>query len=228
MDLVEIIFDITYLGTGLIIGLFLLLTAQGQERALYGLLALVLVFGDAFHLVPRVMAAYTQNKRRFQRELGIGKLITSITMTIFYVLLWRIGVMHFGKLALLSTDSASPMIFTKFFTYLVYLLAAVRIALCLCPQNAWHKAENALSRSERRWNLYRNIPFLLLGIIVMVMFFLNRTAGDVFHQMWLAIFLSFGFYIPVVLGAHEYPFLGALMLPKTCAYVWMLVMGLGI
>ena len=43
--------------------------------------------------------------------------------------------------------------------------------------------------------------------------------------MWLAIVLSFGFYIPVVLFADAYPAVGALMLPKTCAYVWMVVMG---
>jgi hypothetical protein len=43
--------------------------------------------------------------------------------------------------------------------------------------------------------------------------------------MWLAVTVSFGFYIPVVLWADVYPILGMLMLPKTCAYVWMVVMG---
>ena len=43
--------------------------------------------------------------------------------------------------------------------------------------------------------------------------------------MWLAITLSFGFYIPVVLWADTIPAVGALMIPKTCAYVWIVVMG---
>ena len=42
--------------------------------------------------------------------------------------------------------------------------------------------------------------------------------------MWLAITLSFLFYIPVVLFAQTMPMIGMLMLPKTCMYVWMIVM----
>lgn len=40
-----------------------------------------------------------------------------------------------------------------------------------------------------------------------------------------AIVLSFGFYIPVVLFADAVPMIGMLMIPKTCAYVWMVLMG---
>ena len=43
--------------------------------------------------------------------------------------------------------------------------------------------------------------------------------------MWLAFFFIFGFYIPVVLFADVIPLLGMLMIPKTCAYVWIVFMG---
>lgn len=43
--------------------------------------------------------------------------------------------------------------------------------------------------------------------------------------MWLSIVLSFGFYIPVVLWADSIPLIGMLMIPKTCAYVWAVLMG---
>ena len=43
--------------------------------------------------------------------------------------------------------------------------------------------------------------------------------------MWLAIALSFLFYIPVVLWADAMPMMGMLMIPKTCAYAWIVVMG---
>ena len=43
--------------------------------------------------------------------------------------------------------------------------------------------------------------------------------------MWLTIVLSFGFYIPVVLWADLYPAIGFLMMPKTCAYVWTVLIG---
>ena len=43
--------------------------------------------------------------------------------------------------------------------------------------------------------------------------------------MWLAVSLSFAFYIPVVLWADAVPLMGMLMIPKTCAYVWIVWMG---
>ena len=46
-----------------------------------------------------------------------------------------------------------------------------------------------------------------------------------FRHMWLTIVISFGFYLPVVLFADQIPMLGMLMIPKTCAYVWTVVIG---
>ena len=43
--------------------------------------------------------------------------------------------------------------------------------------------------------------------------------------MWLTIVLSFAFYIPVVLFADTIPVIGVLMIPKTCAYVWSVLIG---
>ena len=53
-----------------------------------------------------------------------------------------------------------------------------------------------------------------------------KSRGDrAFRWMWLTILLSFGFYIPVVLWAEIVPMLGMLMIPKTCAYVWTVLIG---
>lgn len=41
-----------------------------------------------------------------------------------------------------------------------------------------------------------------------------------------AIILSFGCYIPVTLFSKKKPMVGLLMIPKTCAYMWMIAMGL--
>ena len=45
-----------------------------------------------------------------------------------------------------------------------------------------------------------------------------------FCLMWLAVLLSFGFYIPVVLWAHTVPVIGMLMLPKTVMFIWIICM----
>ena len=60
------------------------------------------------------------------------------------------------------------------------------------------------------------------------MLFFSRTRGGKdpsFRFLWLTIVLSFGFYIPVVLFADAVPAVGALMIPKTCAYVWTVAIG---
>ncbi len=53
-----------------------------------------------------------------------------------------------------------------------------------------------------------------------------KERGDkAFRWMWLTIVLSFGFYIPVVLWADAIPLIGMLIIPKTCAYVWTVLIG---
>ncbi len=131
-------------------------------------------------------------------------------MTAFYVLLyyvWRIRYAVEGK---------------KELTIAVYALAGARILLCLFPQNEWLSADPPLS-----WGIYRNIPFAMLGGLIIYLFFQSARGGKdkAFRDMWLTIVLSFGFYIPVVLWASKVPLLGLLMIPKTCAYVWTVLIG---
>lgn len=130
-------------------------------------------------------------------------------MTIFYVILYHIGKRRYG-------------LHSRALTGAVYTLAAARIGLCLFPQNAWLSANAPLS-----WGIWRNVPFALLGALVIVVFLRGaRQAGDrAFRWMWLAIVLSFAFYIPVVLWADVVPLVGMLMIPKTCAYMWVVWMG---
>ena len=53
-----------------------------------------------------------------------------------------------------------------------------------------------------------------------------KNAGDrPYRHLWLTILLSFAFYIPVVLWADTWPLVGMLMIPKTCAYVWTVLIG---
>ena len=65
-----------------------------------------------------------------------------------------------------------------------------------------------------------------MGLLIIVLFYRSaKEHGDKsFRWMWLTIVLSFGFYIPVVLLADTIPMIGMLMIPKTCAYVWMLML----
>lgn len=207
----ETLFDVVYLVLVITVGIKMIRQSKGDRQyRLFGIMAVTLGCGDAFHLVPRAYALCTTGLENYTAALGIGKFITSITMTVFYILLyyvWRNRYKIEGK---------------KEITIAVYLMAALRITLCLFPQNAWTRADAPLS-----WGIYRNIPFAILGLIVIVLFY--RSAKEHkdrdFRWMWLTIVLSFGFYIPVVLWADTVPAIGMLMIPKTCAYVWTVMIG---
>ena len=209
--IMETLFDAVYLTLVITLGVKMIRGCQGQTQfRLFGIMAVVLGAGDSFHLVPRAFALCTTGLENYTAALGLGKWITSVTMTVFYVLLYyvwrqRYRVKGMGGL-----------------TALVYLLAGLRVLLCMMPQNQWLSADAPLS-----WGIYRNIPFALLGLVVILLFYRSaRQHGDkAFRWMWLTIILSFGFYIPVVLWADAIPLVGMLMIPKTCAYVWTVWIG---
>lgn len=209
--IVETLFDACYLTSVITIGILMIAGSKGNRQfSLFGWMAVLLGCGDAFHLVPRALALCTTGLENYTVPLGLGKWITSVTMTIFYLLLyhvWRQRYQIKGQNAL---------------TAIVYGLAGVRIALCMMPQNQWLSAKSPLS-----WGIYRNIPFALLGLIIIVLFYQSakKHQDHAFRWMWLTIVLSFGFYIPVVLWADSIPMIGMLMIPKTCAYVWTVLIG---
>ena len=207
----ETLFDAVYLVTVITLGILMIRGSKGNAQfRLFGLMAVVLGAGDAFHLVPRALALCTTGLESYTVPLGLGKWITSVTMTVFYVLLyyvWRQRYRIKGRNGL---------------TAAVYGLAVARAALCMMPQNLWLSADAPLV-----WGIYRNIPFALLGLLIIVLFYKSAKGhGDrAFRWMWLTIVLSFGFYIPVVLWADAVPLIGMLMIPKTCAYVWTVLIG---
>ena len=209
--IVETLFDICYLVTVLTVGIRMIRGAKGSRQfELFGWMAVVLGAGDSFHLVPRAIALCTTGLDSFAFQLGLGKWITSVTMTVFYVLLyyvWRERYEVKGQ---------------KTLTVAVYALSVARVILCMMPQNQW-----LTDRSPLIWGICRNIPFALLGILVILLFYRSaKERGDkAFGWMWLTIVLSFGFYIPVVLWAKAVPMIGMLMIPKTCAYVWTVMIG---
>ncbi len=87
-DLMESIFDIGYLSFALIAGIAFLVLAKGRELFyLYGLMTLTLCGGDAFHLVPRVLRALKGSNETIKKWLNIGLFVSSVTMTIFYIIL---------------------------------------------------------------------------------------------------------------------------------------------
>ena len=96
-------------------------------------------------------------------------------MMVFYVLLyyvWRKRYEIKGRAGLIAA---------------VYGLAAARVILCMMPQNQWMSASAPLS-----WGIYRNIPFALMGLLIIVLFYRSakERSESAFRWMWLTIVLS--------------------------------------
>lgn len=208
--IVETVFDVCYLCFALVAGITMLCKGSTPLVKKAGWMAALLGAGDAFHLVPRAYALWTTGLEANAAALGVGKFITSITMTVFYLILyyiWRDRYQITGR---------------KTLTYTMWGLSLVRVALCLLPQNQWLSYRQPLL-----YGILRNIPFAVMGVLIIILFAQEtRKAKDsVFRFMPLAVALSFGFYLPVVLFSGVAPMVGMLMIPKTLAYVWVVLMG---
>ena len=199
----ESTFDIIYLVYAIVMGVLILRRRRDEIGKLMGGAVLILGCGDAFHLIPRVLNYFISGG--FTAWLGFGKLVTSITMTVFYLLLYRLWLKAYGE----REDRRLSMA--------VYVLTAVRILLCLLPQNRWLQNDGSVL-----WGVIRNIPFVILGGMDVWLYFRKRGEIRKFRYVWLLITLSFLFYIPVAVAASLVPMLGMLMLPKTVCYMLLI------
>lgn len=206
MSLFESVFDLMYLTLVIALGIRLWMQSDRSAKQ-FGAMAVLLGLGDSFHLFPRIFAHWTPDGfQAFAPALSYGEAITSVTMTAFYLLLYYYGKRRIGT-ASRGLDLA------------VWALVALRIALVLMPQNGWGSADG-----NYLWAILRNIPFAALGILLIGLCFrsahiegMKRLGG------WVAA--SFLFYVPVVLWAPFEPRVGALMIPKTVAYLGIVLTG---
>ncbi|WP_138204956.1 hypothetical protein [Haloimpatiens lingqiaonensis] len=211
MKYFESIFNVFYLTSVLYMSIKTILADKEKKIVkLFGFMGLVLGFGDSFHLVPRIYALLTTGLEANTAVLGIGKLITSITMTIFYVILLRIWEIRFN-----IKNDGGIRIFAG-------ILAISRIALSLLPQNQW-----TVYNPPVIFGIYRNIPFTVLGILVVYLILkeANKHNDVIFKKIGIAVIISFACYLPVVLYANTYRMVGILMIPKTLAYLWIVYIG---
>lgn len=202
----ESTFDILYLLFAVITGIIILIRRRNKADLIMGSAALILGLGDSFHLVPRVLNYFIGKDLTW--FLGFGKLVTSITMTVFYILVFLLYKNVYNK-----NDQR-----TKTTGIVIYICAALRVIICLMPGNNWFAGEGSVL-----WGILRNLPFIVIGGIIVYLYFTVRKEDRYLKRLWLYTLLSFLFYIPVAVFAPLLPILGMLMLPKTVCYVLMLI-----
>lgn len=213
----EAIFCIIYLSFAFFIGIIVLLKYAkvsasgsgyyGTDLLIIAALTLVLAGGDSFHLVPRIINAFKDNFEKYEFWAGLGLMVSSITMTVFYIILNLIFDIRFAGMY----DYDYYFYETPFLNLLSYI-AYLRIILCLFPQNNWFYKEGNM-----KWSIIRNVPFIFVGVLSVIYSFKAEFIG-----IGIAIIISFACYLPVVFGAKKNPKLGMLMIPKTIAYMYII------
>lgn len=188
---------------------------EGRRTARWAFLAvLILALGDSFHTIPRMYRTFTgfsplpEVLTWFGRSwdwVTLGLVISSATMSLFYLLVFQYDQ---------ERRSAPP---APWLWVMVGLLI-VRLGILPCPLNGWEGS------AASGWRVYRNIPFTLMGAITIPFLFKEAPAGHPRERRlrraiaWCMI-ASFATYWVTVLGVERYPVLGAMMLPKTIAYL---------
>lgn len=207
MIYIEVVFDLLYLSVVFYLGYKLMKKRnENIQYLIFGLMALTLGFGDMFHLIPRVVGHLTTGLDDYTFYLGLGKAITSYTMTFFYLLVLYAYEKRF--------DAKNA-----FVRGIVVGLLLVKVILSVLPQNEW-----LTNGATLEFQIIRNIPFVMMGIYLVSIIFLDsiKENDKPFMKIAIGISLSFLFYIPVVLFAQSVPAIGALMMPKTLAYVYVI------
>ena len=202
MGMVENLFCAGYLLFALVAGL-VFLGRGGTFYSRCAVMTFLLAGGDAFHLIPRIASNLKPEWTQKQFWLGLGNLISSITMTLFYVALAYV------------MDSARPGVMPRAIPMALIVLSVARVCLCAFPANRWFE-----DGGNQRWRLYRNLPFLGIGILTVI--YLVALYGR-----WLPavlVLVSFACYMGTVMGVKKNPKLGMLMIPKTVCYIWMIAL----
>ena len=83
-----------------------------------------------------------------------------MTMTVFYLFFYAALFIKHGGNDISSVTGSKLTVFL-----ILVALAIVRISLCTFPQNHWFTRDK-----ETKWGLYRNIPFVIMGVITVLYF----------------------------------------------------------
>jgi len=220
---VETTFNIVYL---IVVWWIVLLMWQrrslvvDEDKRTAGLMMLAFFFlglGDIGHVGFRLIAFFLggleTSVQMFGCELLIapmGALATAITFTFFYIVMLMIWKERFKK-------------GYGFWALCGFALAVARFLIMACPENNWNSLEIAYD-----WAIYRNVPLMLMQLIVAYLFMRDALAKKDRLFFWIAvlIFVSFTCYVPVIFLWQQIPLIPMLMIPKTIAYIVIAVLAL--
>ncbi|MFX0024222.1 MAG: hypothetical protein ACFE9S_17985 [Candidatus Hermodarchaeota archaeon] len=186
----------------------------------------LLGFGDLFHLGFRIFnyfAGFSDGDPFYMITLGLGYIISGLTMTYFYVAVFHAWASIYGETY--STPSKIRM-----FTIILYIAFIARVILMFLPFNHWFEGSGTVDFGfDFRW--ITAIPIYIVGIISVFLLFkdsriemkeqkgidpqINR--GNFHASIWYIV--SYVSYSITLFLVAIFPLTGLFMIPKTIAYL---------
>ena len=169
--MIEIIFNLIYLVTGLVFSLFLV--AKSKKRFSYiviALLGLSISFGEGLHLIPKMLNSLGVPVQDLYSFFGVGQFAISFVMTLLFVFFYWIYKIKYQNKVTPILDLA------------IYSLAIFKIVMSL--------VDDSFLTNNISMSLLRNAPYIVMaGLLLYIGYFWTKRKDELIVK-YLYIYLS--------------------------------------
>ena len=207
-EIMEIGFNVVYLTYIFFIVIIMIkrkssLSPEKQPVVLRVLLGFsALLIGDIGHVGARLYLFLSVDQNT--TISGIGSLLESVGLIflfMFWTDAWRLEFSH-----------SKTVIY-----YCLILTGILGLIIFIFPQNDWTG-----DSTPQYWGIIRNVPWTIqgIGVALLISGDARKNHDKLMGRIGLCIFISYLFYLPVVLIGDKFPMLGMLMIPGTIIYMF--------
>ncbi len=168
-----------------------------------------LLAGEAYRLVPRIVASVTP-KSPLPDATGYAGLVSYLTMGGVLLFLELYRQQRYGR-----TETGKGLRREN----LIPVLFGLMVAVSFVRFNGWMDGEASVF-----WVAVRNLLLAAMGVLEIVLWLPASREERCFRHLPAAIALILVFYLPYALLEMQVPELSVLMIPRTAALIWLVWM----
>jgi hypothetical protein len=186
----------------------------------------LLGFGDLFHLGFRIyifFAGLGPDTHFTNLTIGMGYIISGITMTYFYIAIFHAWISMYGK------QFSDPKKI-RIYTIILYLAFITRLGLMTLPFNHWYEGDATIDFGFD-FRIITSLPIYVIGILSVYLLYRDSKAklktqssnasgkdkANLNASIWYVI--SYISYSITMFFVSFIPLTGLFMIPKTIAYL---------
>ena len=198
---------VAYLATLLAIGLWVW-RQEGRGARVLAAAVFVFLLGEAYRLIPHIIWAIAPRAQQ-PDALGTARLVCYLTTAGFFLLLELYRQQRVGRAETAKGRRTENLMFVLF---------GVAAAVCFVRFNEWMSGE-----SPWFWLLLRNFLLTVMGVLTICLWAKTAKNDLAFRHLPLALCLVILFYLPAVCLEPLVPEITVLMIPRTMAMIWVMV-----